>query len=139
MVGAIVCPTALHRWSDWGKAQRAFEMHRTGAYCISEQEARNLPFAPKPPAPPSPLPGGSDTSYVELAHPNLCYALGVPSYSEGFIVGGTTLLPWLLAVILGGISAAIVGYLLPTFYVVAFQGVPSVVRAYVRWLNGPEA
>jgi hypothetical protein len=129
VVGAIAWPTVLHRWSNWEEAIRAFEMHRIGAYCTSWHHA-----APQPP-----LPGGTDDSYFLLKYPDVCDAMGVPSVLDGFAAAGPILSPWLLAVIIGGVSAAIVGYLVPTFYVVVFRGVPSVARAYVRWLNGPDA
>ena len=137
LVGAIIAPLALRSRGDWTRLADRITWNTEDFW------ERNHPPAPHSEPPPYPPivygpPPVETTDYLDTIHPGQGWD-GSVEPPPPFVTAAARLLPWLLAAILGGISAAILGYLMPTFYAVAFRGVPSLLRFYVRWLNGPGA
>ncbi len=135
VAGVIIARLALQGRGDW---KRIADRVTWGTEDFWE---RNHPTAPhSEPTPNPPIvygpPPREGTYYPDTIHPGDGYD-GTTEAVPPLIGVAARLLPWLLAAILGGMSAAILGYFMPTFYAVGFRGVPSVLRSYLRWLNGP--
>jgi hypothetical protein len=141
VIGVIIAPLAIHGRSDWSrvadritwKTEDFWQRNHTRSL-----ESRSIRTPDAPPIVYGPAPTDRGNYYPDQIHPGGGYD-GPTEAVPPLIVVTARLLSWLLAVLLGGLSTAILGYFIPTFCTVAFGGVPSVLRSYVRWLNGPGA
>jgi hypothetical protein len=152
LVGALACPTALHRWKDWLAIYPAFERARIseqervgatgriGTVRVQTEAETEVPapqmLRPSPPVDSSYLPQASRPGYDGPAD---IFPFSIQENFKGIVAATAVLLPWFRDIVLGGVAAGIVGYLLPTFYSLIFLWIPTVAVSYVRWLNGPQA
>lgn len=148
IVGILISPTLFRVWDSWLQAYNNFATYQDiHAYHAAVDAAERKGITEQ-------QFWESAKQQCELLQPNAnskeawdCFyrirkdRIGAPLSSYLSALGEVLIkymVPWLVAVAIGGVGGAVLGYVLPLLVRLTLVGVPAIVAAYVRWLREPE-